>query len=534
MKIDQISNGFSIKMKATGVEDEARKQILMPNPSKDIDLHSVLVSTLRLLKHIWKFYLLLFLCGCVSLPKEQQRENILSAPSVADSVAQSLESSFFSEGNWPSENWWEVFHSQELNQLIAEALGKNPTIQSIEKKVESAKQSAKVVRSKLFPLLFFDATETWEYLSKNGLYRALNPTVPLNANLVDLTLSFTYEFDFWGKNRNLFQASLGLTKAEEAEAAQVKLLTTTAVAQAYFALKTNLIRKKLFQELYRIRRQIFDLQNLLQDKALLSMLEPLLSEENLLESEKLLAAIQEEVQTDQHLLNILLGQGPDSPLYLGDELESVPLAITIPENLSLDLLSRRPDLMAQIWRVEALAHEVGAAKADFFPNVNLTAFAGAESIFYRLLFKSSSKTGGLEPAIHLPIFTAGEIRANLRAKKAQFDQAVFAYNQMLLNSAAEVADLLVLLQAVFEQKEEQEQIVLTAAARYELTEMRQKSGLDNSLAQLYREEELILKELDDASLLYSQYLSIVRLMKALGGGYQSAYAVPLKAPGEKA
>ncbi len=487
----------------------------------------------RLFKRNCIFGCLLLLSACVSLPKDQQRENILSAPSIDASVEDSVETPYFSIGNWPDENWWEIFNSEELNDLISQAIDQNPTIQSIESRVEYAKQTAKVVRSQLFPLLFFDADETWQYLSHNGLYRALNPTVPLNVNLVDLTLSFTYEFDFWGKNRNLFNAALGQEKAQEAEAAQVLLITTTSVAQAYFALKTNLVRQRLYEVLYEVRRNIYNLQHLLQDKALLSRLQPLLSEERLLEAEQLLSSIDQEVETDKHLINILMGLGPDSPIEVAAELPPVLETLSIPENLSLDLLSRRPDLMAQIWRVESIAHDVGAAKADFYPNINLTAFAGLESIFYRLLFKQESKTGRLQPAIHLPIFTAGEIRANIRAKKALFDQAVFDYNQLLLNSAAEVADLLVLAKSIFEQKADQEQIVDAAQVRHDLTVLRQISGLDNLLSQYFIHEEVILKELDNVSLLYSQYLAAIKLIKSLGGGYQSEYSIPLTALGDE-
>jgi NodT family efflux transporter outer membrane factor (OMF) lipoprotein len=481
----------------------------------------------------WVFGSLLFLSSCASLPKDEQTQNLLAPPSVGTSVDKSLDSGYFAIGDWPEERWWEIFNSSQLNGLIEEALGKNPTIQGIEKRVEFAKQNTKVVRSKLFPLIFFDADETWEYLSYNGLYRAFNNKIPINANLVDLTLSFTYEFDFWGKNRNLFKAALGENKAQEAEAAQVELITTTSLAQGFFALKANLLRKRLYEELLDVRTASFQLQKLLLEKALLSKLSPLLSVEDVLEAEKLLLSVEEEVETDRHLVNILLGRGPDAPLEIEEGfLSPFTVALALPENLSVDLLARRPDLMAQIWRVESLAHDVGAAKADFYPDINLRAFIGLESVLYRLLFKSDSKTAGLQPAIHLPIFTAGEIRANIRAKKALFDQAVFDYNDLLLRSAQEVADLLILTQTVFEQKQDQEQIVGAAKERYELTVLRQQKGLDNLLTQYALEEEWIQKQLDDVSLLYSQYLAAVKLIKALGGGYRSEYSVPLTATQE--
>lgn len=479
-------------------------------------------------KKKWILYYLSILSGCVSLPKEQQTENLLAPPSIGTSIENGLGSGYFAVGDWPQENWWETFQSEKLNSLIEEGLGQNPTIQAIKSRVAFAKQTAKVVRSQLFPLIFFDADETWQYLSHHGLYRTLNHKVPINANLVDLTLSCDYEFDFWGKNRHLFNAALGESKAEEAEAAEVRLLISTAIAQAFFALKTNLTRKYLYEELFKVRQATFQLQALLLEKALLSQLEPLLSVEQVLDAEKLLIGIEEEVETDKHLLNILLGRSPDAFLEVGEGLPPFQANLNLPENLSIDLLSRRPDLMAQIWRVEALAHEVGAAKADFYPNINLKALIGLESVLYRFLFQSHSKTAALQPAIHLPIFTAGAIRANVRAKKALFDQAVFDYNNLLLKSSQEVADLLIFTQTIFQQKADQEQILNAAKARYDLTILRAQKGLDNSLSEYYVAEELIQKQLEDVTLLYNQYLAAVKLIKALGGGYQSEYALPLK------
>jgi NodT family efflux transporter outer membrane factor (OMF) lipoprotein len=469
---------------------------------------------------------LLGVYSCVSLPQDQQTENLISPPSIDPSLQSGLNSGYFNQTGWPSENWWKIFHSPELNQFIALALDQNPSLSAIQRRVEFAKQTAKVVRSQLFPLLFFDYQQNWQYLSHNGLYRALNHKVPISGNLIDLSLSFYYEFDFWGKNRNLFQAALGETKAQEAEAADVQLIIATSVAQAFFALKTNLIRKKLYEELFFVRNQILDLQALLLNKSLLSQLEPLFSEEQVLEAEKWVFSLEEEVEIDRHLLNILLGRSPDTPVDTEPYIPPWQKKLSLPEDLSLNLIARRPDLMAQIWRVEALAHEVGAAKADFFPNINLIALAGLESFFYPRLFRAHSKTGFLQPAIHLPVFTAGAIRANIRAKKALFDQAVFDYNNLILTSAQEVADLIGIVKMVCEQKQDQEQIVAAAKARYELTALRVEKGLDNLLALYLVQEEWIQKQLEDVSLLYNQYLAAIKLIKSLGGGYCPEYSPP--------
>ncbi len=472
-------------------------------------------------------FLLLFLSGCISMSKEDQTKNLIPMPSVETTVVNSLEKPFFSSGHWPEESWWEVFESNQLNELIQTALIHNPSIQSIEQTIERARARAVIARSNLYPLIYFNYDENWHYLSQNGLYRVFNPTIPLNANLVDLSLSFTYEFDFWGKYRNLFQAAIGIEKAQEAEAAQVKLITTTAVAQSFFALKTNLIRLNLYQKLYKVRKNIYELQTLLLENALSSKLPVLLSEEQLYESAKFVYSIEEEVATDKHLLNILIGNGPDRELGIDASLSPLPKSLAIPKDLSLNLIARRPDLMAQIWRVESIAHEVSAAKADFFPNISLTAFLGYETVNYSKLFNWSSKTTGIEPALHLPVYTAGAIQAGIDAKQALFDEAVFEYNQLILESTREVADILVFATSIFEQQAQQEKIVKCSKERYELTILRQQTGLDNSLENFAFQEAVLLKELDNINLIYNEYAAAVKLIKALGGGYNPKF-VPIK------
>lgn len=470
----------------------------------------------------------LFLSACVSLSKQQQTENLMPPPSVDTSLQNSLRTPYFSVGDWPKENWWEVFGSEQLSSLMAIAMKNNPSIEAVEKRISFARETAKVARAKLFPLLTFDVTDSWQHLSKYGLYKAFNPSLPTNAKLIDITLSFNYEFDFWGKHRNIFLAALGRAMAEEAESAQVNLIVTTGVAQAYFALKTNLLKERLYQKIYEVRKNIFELETLMQKEALFSKLTPLLSEELALEAAKNVSSIQEEIAIDRHLINILMGRSPDEPIEIDNTLTPLPPSIVLPCSLSLDLLARRPDLMAQIWRVEALAHDVGAAKAEFYPNINLAAFFGYESTIFSKLFRASTGTAGVTPALHLPVFTAGAIQANINAKKALFDDAVFEYNNLLLKSAQEVTDLLAIAKSVYERKEEQAGIVASSQKRLDITQDRRRSGLDSALTEYAFQLEVLQKELDNVDLLYGQYLAVIKLIKSLGGGYTSE-KVPLHA-----
>lgn len=456
----------------------------------------------------------------VSLPPQAQLRNLLATPNMDRAVTRLLaETNTFSQGNWPDKRWWLIFNSPELNQLIEEALVNNPSLLEIRSRITAAKEEAIVTRSLLFPLVFFDASMTRQYLSKNGLYRAFNPKIHRNATLIDLTLSFTYEFDFWHKNHNLFCAAIGEALATQAEAAQVALITTTSMAQAYIAYRTNLLRKQLYQQLFTVRQRLLQLQNLVFSKGLTSDLPSFSAEENFFEARQFLSSIDTELIVTKHLINTLAGRNPDTPLQLDCSLPALPRALIIPKTLSVDLIARRPDLMAQIWRAKALAYETGAAMAEFYPDVNITGFIGLESTRWtKLLYSSSGKTG-IKPAIHLPIFTAGAIAANVNAIKAKFDAAIFAYNNLLLHSTQEVLDVLAFAQDVYQQKKQQTEIVNYAERRYNLTKLRQQKGLDSDFDMYYYQEAVIETKLANVSLLYNQYLASIKLIKALGGGY---------------
>ncbi len=464
------------------------------------------------------------------MPKYQQTESLSPPISLESSLEDSLNTDFFALGDWPQANWWEMFESDQLNDLIDNALAYNPSLKEAESRIEAAWQIALIARSALFPWIFFKITDDLQHLSKNGLYRAFNPKLPLNANLVDINFTLNFDFDFWGKYHRLFYAALGRKKAQEAETAEVALVITTTLTRAFFALKTNLIKKELYKELYAVFYYTLDYQNQLKKSALLSALPPLFTQENVFETQKILEELDAEIAANKHLINVLAGFGPDTPLDIDESLAPLPEAISLPCDLSTGLLARRPDLMAQIWRAKALAHEVGAAVADFYPDINLTSFIGLESLLFKHLFHKNSIAAGYKPALNLPIFTAGEILANVNTKKAEFDAAIFEYNQRLLSSTQEVADALSIGKSVFLQKQNQQSILESAENRYNLTLLRKQSGLDNIFDNYLILQELISKKLEDVDLTYMQYVVTVQLIEALGGGF-FAEQIPLTKEG---
>ena len=453
------------------------------------------------------------------MSKKDREKNFISPPMLNESMNESLNTSFFSLGDWPKENWWELFDSPQLNQFITESLENNPSLQEVRSRFNKVTQESIITRATLYPWVSFETDYSHEYLSQNGLYRAFNSKLPLNANLMDIFLKLQYECDFWDKNRNRYLAALGRSKAKQAEVAQSELLIAAAVTQAYVSLKVSLIRQTIFEQLNRVALKTLQLQNLLKNSALENFQSVLSLKESYLQTEQNLFKIQEQISLEKHLLNILLGRGPDEELNIDATLPYLPETLMIPSNLSTDLLARRPDLTAQIWQVEALSHEVGAAIAEFYPDINFSLLIGLESVSMQKIFDPSSRTTTFAPALHLPIFTAGAIEANVRAIHAAFDEAVFAYNKLLLSSAQEVADILSVGISVNARKIEQGELVNSVKQRLELAIQLKTSGLKNAFDVYLIQTELLNQELKNIDLIYAQYVTGVQLIKALGGGY---------------
>lgn len=467
---------------------------------------------------------LLILGACARVPDTDLAQ--LSEPIALDnSQEQALAREFFAEGGWPTERWWEMYEDPQLNELIEMALKESPTLNKALSRMAEAEEAAKKERGFLFPEIDLNYEEHWRYFSKNGFVRAFYPTmpgappVPATANMLELGLKFNYEVDFFGRIRNLYKAALDRARAERAEAKQATLILTTLIAQTYFELQMKQAQKDVLKDRLEQRMMLFDLAGARSENGIDPATPPLEREQSIYDVELALTLLEKGIALDRHALCALIGVGPDENIAPKPMIAMYEKPFPIPCNLSSDLLARRPDLTAQIWRVEAAARDIGAAKADFYPRVNLIAAAEVESLSFNKLLKISSKQGGLEPAVHLPIFTGGRLKANLKEKVAFFNEETYRYNELLLNAAKEVADQLITLTATFDSLNQQINSLETAEDQLELQYQRYRYGIDNFINVLDREENVLTQRFLLFGYERDYLLATLTLVKALGGGY---------------
>jgi NodT family efflux transporter outer membrane factor (OMF) lipoprotein len=237
-----------------------------------------------------------------------------------------------------------------------------------------------------------------------------------------------------------------------------------------------------------------------------------------------LEALDEQSALTRHALAALTVQPPDALDTLAPRLQAVQ-ALPLPAAVPADLLGRRADVEAARLRIEAASGDLRRARSDFYPSVNLVAFAGFSAIggLDRLL-EAGSRQYGVGPALHLPIFDAGRLRANYRGKAADLDAAVDAYNGAVLDAVKDVADQLASLQSIDRQQREQVAAQGAAESAYELSLQRYRAGIGPYLNVLIAEGNVLAQRRSGADLKARALDTQVALMRALGGGYAAPQA----------
>ena len=411
--------------------------------------------------------------------------------------------------------WWKQLDDATLDSLIDSALQQSPNLKLADDRLREARSAVGMAESKEGPQVEASTSLDRERYSLYGLLPS--PIGGNYYNIYTLSLGASWEIDFWGKHRAEVKAALGKQQAIELEGQQARLVLTQAIIVQY----TNLQRIEAQTRLLQARQQLTQSQLSLSQARVNAGLLPADSLRQLeIELKRLNqqnSALSADADHARHALAALSGQAPDA--LAGLKPGKLTPAPAMPEaGLTLDILAQRPDIVAQRARVEAMNESIKAARAEFYPNVSLSAFIGQSSLETSNLLDSGAKIVGITPAIHLPIFTSGALQANLASTRARYDMAVDSYNQTVVDALRDAADSLSTWQKTASQLSDARQSTSLSRKASDSTVLRFKAGLVNKLAVLEAQQADLNQQSGQIDATAANRLAWATLNTALGGG----------------
>jgi NodT family efflux transporter outer membrane factor (OMF) lipoprotein len=426
------------------------------------------------------------------------------------------------DGAWPELDWWKRFGDAELDRLIDEGVSGSPNLRLAQARLDEARAAAVVAGAARWPQVNATADVTRQRFSENYIFPP--PIAGSTYTTTQLALNASYEIDFWGKNRAAYEAALGRARAAQAEAFAARLVLSSAIAGTYVQLARGYDQLDLARRTLEERER---LQSLTADRfraGLDSRLELKQVETSVPAARARVAQFEGEIALARNQLAALLGKGPDRGLGITrPALHMAPVAL--PSRVGADLLGRRPDIVASRWRAEAAARDIDVAKTAFYPDVNLTALIGVQSVTASKLLEAGSGIPSFGAAIRLPIFEAGRLRGALAVRNAEYDAAVEQYNQALSDALREVVDQLASLRSVQAQRGDADAALASAEEAYQLAVTRYRAGL-GSLLQVISAETQVIDQRSLRAELQSRELALsINLIRALGGGFDLQVAM---------
>ncbi|QEL56824.1 efflux transporter outer membrane subunit [Chromobacterium paludis] len=454
---------------------------------------------------------LALLAGCATTPDMGPAPQAKPLPQYQ--ISQSLP---LQQGQWAATQWWRKYGDPQLDRLMDEALSQAPDLAAARARVERAEGQAQQAGAAQWPGVELNASASRAKQSYNN-----GQPAPAGFNTSGrAALDFSYELDFWGKNRAAVAAATSELTATRADAAQARLMLTTSLAAGYAELARLFAERDAAAQALDVRGHTAALLRERRQQGMETLGSVRQAESREAAARADLAAADESIALQRHSLAALMGAGPDRGLAITRPAANLFREQRLPDTLAAELLGRRPDLAAARLRAEAAAKRIDVAQAQFYPNVNLTAYAGAQSLGLGLFDKAGSGIAGFGPAISLPIFRGGQLQGQYRAARGDYDAAVASYDATLSQALRETADAVSSQAALTPQLEQRRLALQTADEAYRVSQNRYQGGLANYLDVLNAEDGVIAARRSLAALETRRFTLDVALIQALGGGYQ--------------
>lgn len=454
-------------------------------------------------------------------------------------------------------DWWTLFHDPDLSPLMEEALRANQNLAAAMARVAEAREATVAVRSQFYPVVTlnpsasrsrFPAGVRASSLGTGGGTGGTNPTPtptptptpgvasPLassttggvtptptpsvaRVNLYQIPFDLTYEVDIWGRVRRSVEASEAQSRVSLYDLEVVRQTLLADLAQDYFNLRS-------FEELERITTRNVELYRQQLELVELQFKSGLVSEASVWQVRTLLDATEAQ-QFDyrrqradlEHAIAVLLGRPPAE--FTLNARPFSPAQPLIPAGLPADLLRRRPDVAEAEQNLIAASAQIGVAQANLYPAIRLTASAGMEATSLDQLAKWKNHFWTFGSNVAAPIFQGGLLRANLRQAQARYRELEATYRNTVLGAFRDVEDALSDLHLRTAEAVAQAQAVASARQYLQLTQEQYRAGFISSLQVIDADRSLLVNEIAQEQASNQRMVSMVLLIKALGGGWEA-------------
>jgi multidrug efflux system outer membrane protein len=453
------------------------------------------------------------LAACAAGPDYKRPDLVLpeSWP-VQDASAQ--------KANAASGQWWLLYGDAILNQLEDEALAHNSDIQVAAARVLEVRAQLGIAQADQFPAVSANVGESRTKYSLDGT-TPYPSTLPRTQNLATATLNASYEIDLWGKFRRASEAARADLLSAESSKETVRLTLTTQVAQQYFSLISLDAQEVAIRRLLASRQERIELNRKQVEVGVISEYDLHQAEADVAAVQSQLASIALARSKQETALTLLLGRSPRDVMVSKLDRGSPALpATTVPDGLPSEILLRRPDLRDAEQHLVALNARIGAARAQYFPSISLTAYAGGQSVAFSDLFTGPAGVFQFAANISEPIFNAGRTGFMVDAAEARRDQALIQYKQAVSNAFGDVRNALSAQDSARQVLAFESSRSEALAAAYKQAEMRYQAGIANRLELLDVERNYLQAQLNRLDAERAQRSAVADLFKALGGGWE--------------
>jgi outer membrane protein, multidrug efflux system len=472
-----------------------------------------------MIRHLLAFFTAILLSGCAVGP--DYRTPVVLVPK------QWHETSTTSKLAQP-DKWWQTFHDKELNQLITEAIAANLDLKLALERVKDARAQRWATIAAGLPSVQAKSTLSRRLNNSSGASQPGGATSGggfgfgnQHINIFQLGFDAQWELDFFGGVRRAVEAADATVDSEVENSRNVLVTLLGDVARNYFELRVNQQLVEITRKNLSAQRDTQALTEVRQQSGLTSLLDAAQAQALADTTEAQLPNYEVLVKQSVHALSVLLGREPGALAVRLERQTTIPtITTTVIPDLPSELLKRRPDIRHAERQLAYANASVGVATAELYPKINLAAFLGLQNTTITD-FTPIGKSWSAASTITMPIFNWGKLNANIRSKKAQFEQAFLTYQSTVLAAFQEVEDALIAYSKEQERHKALAQAVAANQLAVQLATERYEKGLTGFIDVLQTQQALFQAESNLSTSNARLSTDLVALYKALGGGWQT-------------